>query len=704
MVHVLPRRTFRDADSDRIIDLVVFYRHLYEYWYHRGKWRAVLNRLVDFTNCVVLSILVFVFGLMFDWESALNCEGSDCARVQLIHSPTWPKNHKIAAFIFFAASVCAAAWELRRVVEGVWLHGEVHAYVQHVISVGYETPFHEYIRKFRTWRMTRGGHQELEDPDVDITGKQLPSLDDISWPDFLEIVCEVLRKDKGIVNRTKIDELRVVQTMMLIENFHIALHHHGILNRVPLCFASDDFITFLIGSMMEGYRVRSGEQAEKHLKEQLFLYTLLYMLTYPFIVSFHFLKLLVKNVAAVRTKPENFFKRSWSTTATWKMRLYNEVPHIAAARLYKGSDVADRIIHKAGAARENPILRVLERSSGSIIFLIVVASTINTALLNYGTVFDRTLVWWLSTALLVFGMSSRESQVVDREYNHESDLEELVCHTHYEQPAWRVSPSAFCKSISVELFPHRLWTITVAFFSVIFMPLVMLWIYKSDALTYFILFMKDHHRTVDGIGSLCTPSTFMIRHAGSTDSLAEGTEDSDREHMVQIRSEASTEDLQLSGRTGFNGGESYEWKVEKSIVSFAAVYPNWEEHYSKRNNDDLGVNALLNEIDGKLTESQLNMASGLPSSRPPPRTLEESIRPDPDDISTRQLTTHLREARNVGMIDALHRSTWNAFQATPRPGATSSSGDLKKQQQPPRTGGASGAGSGYGSLSAKDEI
>src|SRR5438552_3062679 len=82
-----PNRSNRDPTTGRILDLVVHFRHIYEFWYYRGRWNAVIARVIDLANALILWIMVFVFGLMFDWHTALNCEGTVCANAQLMHHP-----------------------------------------------------------------------------------------------------------------------------------------------------------------------------------------------------------------------------------------------------------------------------------------------------------------------------------------------------------------------------------------------------------------------------------------------------------------------------------------------------------------------------------------------------------------------------------------------------------------------------------------
>lgn len=541
--------SLRMSGSHRICDLHRLMRCVYKFWYHKGVWPAFVARLVDVANCVVLWYAVFFLGTMLNWDAALHCagEGADsCAGATLVHSPRLeglPGEHYFLLIVFLIAAGAATLLEVWRALETFALLSEVHAMVAPFANVGYISPVHSLLDFWHRYRAFGEDYEQIAMTD-------LPEVEDLPWSEFLARFCERVQTGKveGILQAEQFDELRAVQYLMIYDNFYIQLHHREALRDTGLDGADDNLLQFLVPCMFDEFNSFDTNTQDQLIKmrQKLLLYLVGHLVLYPFIISFFVVKVLVKNVAQLRSNPGEYFEREWAGTAKWVFRLYNEVEHISSARLHEGRAIAKEALKKAAQPPE--VYRFLQRLASTVVLGVVVLALLNTYLLTNGVVAGRTLFWWLSVALVGYSATSGEVPA-RREYTHLDDLARLTHVLHFDRPEWYGSASRFLRLLQWDFLHTRLYALTAAIARTLWMPLILLRVYTDQSLPRLIEFMARHSVRVEGIGAIAEPASFGVQRYPSDSSAA-----------VDALEEQ---------------GLSFEFKKERSLASFAAVYELW---------------------------------------------------------------------------------------------------------------------------------
>lgn len=638
--------SFRIPDTGSVQDVHLMMRTAYTFWTNEGAWGSIVQSVVDVLKCAVLASTIFVLGYMVDWDAATTCATEQqCMEANIVHSPSFstvPGAHSFLVSMFFVSAVAAVIYEVKKCVETAYLQFEMHGLLCHAIDCGARTPLHTLMQIWFQYRAGLEGHEQLPlDGDI-------PFLGDLSWSAFLRIFCTVVEGNRSTLRIQNFDELRAVQALMVYDNYFIALHQnflHPELSRglggPAIRLIDPPLLKFLIQSLFnDSNSLDVSCDQHKALRDKLFYYLVAYCLFYPLLVSHAVVKILVKNVAALRTKPTDYMERQWTQKAWLTFRLFNEVPHVAEERLVQAQRVGrDIFMH---ASRRNAIARFLERVTGTLIVVIMMFSIVNPAVLLGGVAAGRSMVWWLSTSFLVYGaVYSAEPSL--REYHHDEDVDRLIHLLHYERAEWRLSGKRCVAALEWDYFHSRIYLIATALGRGLVMPLILLKLYFDESVPLLIEFIQNNSSRVDGVGCLAASADFRDNYFNETP----------------------------RGRPQGNEDEA-RFKREKSIASFASLYPHWKTHVTC-SSDPLGIAAFVTELFERAIgstggEEAVNSVAGRAHSAVSPRTsgmpepagnpLLDSVMSSMRALSQPQ-TSRAHELQHliVSQVDDRHRSS-----------------------------------------------
>ncbi|PWV19686.1 hypothetical protein C3747_9g240 [Trypanosoma cruzi] len=537
----VPSFSLRYQGNGRIEDVHLFMRCLYQIWYFRGPWGCCLASCVDFLNSVVLFCAIFFLALMFDWSAALNCDEVSCGNVTLVHGIHLPTilgtNHMVLAFVLLLSSFMATCYEFLKFVETCSLQSELNGMLCGFVDCGYITPVHRFLHMCRAMRARAHGHEEMH-----LTGEP-KFIGDLSWGSFLDLVCERIQKDRafGVVAYKEFDSLRAVQALMVYDNYFIALHQHGILEKGTLKYVDNDLLKILICGLFDEFNtLKTGKNQVSLVRWQVLKYLAFYVLLYPFVVTLSLLRVLVKNAAVMRSDWGNYMTRDWSNHAQWTFRLYNEVPHILSARLSMGRVIAVDMVLKLKSYSSTE--RFIRRTASTIVFVTVILSFLNAPLFISGSVGGIPFVWWLSIALVAFTICA-EKVPVQREYNYQADLNRLILQLHYWKDEWFYSGEKFYTALTRDFLKSRFFVIIEDLAHTFFMPIILLGVLFDGSISELVDVVFNESVSVDGLGSVSKGSAFEL----------------------------------LCGDDGDDNvtASYFNEKSAKSIASFSSIYAGW---------------------------------------------------------------------------------------------------------------------------------
>jgi autophagy-related protein 9 len=551
--------SFRVPDTGSLRDVHLLVRTAQTQWLNEGAWRSVLASVVDVLKCCVLALSIFVLGFMVNWVGVVSCgTEQDCLQTPVIHTPSFqtvPGSHTLLLLILFSSAVVACLYECKRCVETCYLQYELHDMLSNTIDCGSRSPFHTLRDVWFRYRAAASGHEELPLSD------KMPALSDLSWSEFLHLFCTVIQKDKSLAihRQQRFDELRAIQALMVYDNYFIALHQrllhpeaaHGF-SGPAITLIDQSILRFLVQSLFDSSNCLDvAVDQHRAIRDKLFNYLIAYWAFYPFLVSHALVKMVVKNVAAFRARPSEFLDRQWTQKSWWAFRLFNEVTHVTDERLVAAQELANHMLGRI--RRPSAVAKFLERLSATIIVAILFIAFLNPSVLMGGMVAERSLVWWLSTWFLVYS-AFHVSDLPLREYHHKEDLQRLCHLIHYEAGGWNVSGSRCASSIQWDYFHSRWYLLAAALCKTLLMPLILLKLYFDESIPLLVEVIQANSSRVDGVGSIAADADFSHNPR-------------DMPQPRQLRSAATPDAWASSG--------DITYKHEKSIASFASVYPRW---------------------------------------------------------------------------------------------------------------------------------
>lgn len=557
--------SFRMEDTGSMRDVHLLMRTAYNQWKNEGTWRTIMEAVVDVLKCGVLALSIFVLGFMVNWDTVITCKTElECQQTPVMHSPSFktvPGAHTLLLLILFSSAVMACLYECKRCAETVYLQYELHDLLSRAIDCGPRSPFHTLRDIWFRYRAASSGHEELP------LGEDIPLLSDLSWSEFLHALCIVIQKEKSLAihRQQRFDELRAIQALMVYDNYFIALHQKLLhpessygFSGPAISLIDQSILRFLIQSLFDSSNCLDVVVDQRRaIGEKLFKYLVAYWAFYPFFVSHALVKMVVKNVAAFRARPSEFLDRQWTEKSWWSFRLFNEVPHVTDERLVAAQHLANEMLGRIG--RPSAFAKFIERLSATVIVAILFLSFMNPAVLMGGIVADRSLVWWLSTWFLVF-TAFHASELPLREYNHKRDLRTLCHLIHYERAVWSVSGSRWGTSVQWDYFQSRWYVLGAALMKTLLMPLILLKLYFDDSIPLLVEVIQEHSSRVDGVGSIASDADF-----------SHNPNDAPHPHPLRL----CRPNLEAATAQSFSGDVHY--KHEKSIASFASVYPRWRQ-------------------------------------------------------------------------------------------------------------------------------
>lgn len=672
---LFPTTSLRVPDTGHCRDVHLLMRCSYDFWVYGGVWPAVVTHLIDAANCVVVWLFVFVLAFVVDWEAVASCKDAEhCG--PLFQRPSFahtPGDHTLFAVIFLCAATAAFLIELSRCVESYYLLSEVHHLMSDVVDCGFITPFHSLTSFWYQYRegyaavrleavgttsaagvdptrMSAGDNDEGADGEGTASSSSSLLLADHSWNSFLHKLCEVVRRDRtlGIVDKRSFDELRAIQILMVYDNFLISMHHHRVFQGCALQYVDDSILKFLLASLFDDYNAFDpGRDQHEVIQKKLFWYLVAYWSLYPFLISFFLVKLIVRNVALMKTKPSEYAERQWSPEAVWRFRLLNEVVHVVAERCREAQALATEMSQRVQRPSEG--FRFLERIASTVVLTVILMSAVNTSTLTNGFAWGRSLVWWLSTAVIIHSVVHRpdpsssggRANAAHRcEYFHEADLTKLIHLLHYDEPEWFTSASRWATTLQWDYFHSRAYLLLAAVGRTLFMPLILLRVYFDDSLPRMISFLQQRSSRVNGVGTMAVDADFRMEGAENVTPRGERNRAADAASAAFWLSGGGAGGAAHANRQYHRGGEDdddamgdedevemqnmahptttttttvpaaavaddpttttmmtmmLEMKKVKSIASFAAVYPQWRRKAVA--DDSLGIATFLSTLE-----------------------------------------------------------------------------------------------------------
>lgn len=382
-------------------------------------------------------------------------------------------------------------------------------------------------------------------------------------------------------------ELDIANRLMRYDNFMIGLVSAGLIHvDVPvLCHSRIAVISYLLESIIKQWLVsllrdesrfamlKSEFHFEKILQTAPWyfrIWGLLYFLFMPFSIIYQLSYMFFRYADELRSRPGHMSSRQWTPYARWRLRHYDELPHIFRMRANGSIEYAEKYVQCFTNGKLEHLARFVALIAGAFVAVLLAMSVWDSNILVKVTIANQTILWYLTLFGILLAAArasvSNESQMVDPTFA----MQQLHEMSHMTLPAWVRSPlSKETYDDVTRMFTYRFFMVLDSLFAAISAPIILLFILPRR-MGKILEFIRTNSTVIDGLGpvysvALLRPQWMEGRRPDEV-SNADGS-------VLEPTNAAS--DALLLGNASPDAQDMDQRKMERSLVVFSRNNPGW---------------------------------------------------------------------------------------------------------------------------------
>ncbi|KAH0785295.1 autophagy protein [Histomonas meleagridis] len=285
----------------------------------------------------------------------------------------------------------------------------------------------------------------------------------------------------------------------------------------------------------------------------------------PFVLIFELLYLFFNYAQAIRNSPDSLSRRRWTTQAKWKIREYNELPHLFNERISKSYEFANVYMDLFPSSIVQPLLKLLSFISGAFIAVIFVIGlcTDSGHLLNIKIFGNKSLTWALSIAVSIYGVCKVSITPDSHPYTPNEALTEVEKYIHYDFREQSNSANSWITySTFASMFQPISKQICFDLFSAILTPLLFTFVMPMKA-SQIVDFINKNSIEHPKLGWICAFSSFE-------------SADGKSQFFVPIEQRQKLQQSMMNFKGGDNGDNSkplIEFDEPKDLINAGIFAP-----------------------------------------------------------------------------------------------------------------------------------
>ena len=538
-----------------------FLGRVYQYHLSRGYTPLLATRITSLLS-ISFTLLFSTFLITFvNWNNLIDCayDRGVCSQLSIWRSMTEILHSSSIVFISVYFSLFSLYW--------LW----------NLVTLGYEIQDYNQVRTFYREKLCIDDHR----------------LREWEWGDILRLCIEHLEPKHSTKNASSLSVLDYTSRMLRVENYITALlnaqyktSENTVEPVLDLLFSKEPGSFDLFGMTVEWSiwwciflsggiftptaRLHKEDIKPEALRSRIWYTSILFALLMPFLLLFMTMMFILKQLDRFSNSNSELYRassRECSLRTKWMLREYNELQETHTRRLQQASSDADQYLNHF----TNPLTETLGRFvgfvSGSIVGVLLVLTLIDSNILLYITLGEKTLVWHLALWSAILTLSRlfvsktkqpngvrtiQEAESIEtihqdfrtlaksmkwckKEWQHRAHTEEV-----YHDVSMMFPPSIvlFCRELVATFLTP--WTLYTRFYP------------KADQISEFII---QSTRCIPSIGDVCYHSTLQIH-------------DEEEQLIMDIHREHPSSGLYCSK---FIEPKS---KLQQSTLSFIKQYPD----------------------------------------------------------------------------------------------------------------------------------
>lgn len=492
-----------------VTNLDIFLQDVYDYYLGNGWYCIALQRFLNLTVVVFVIWLSTFMGNCIDYHKLTNGSSNKLSDVYIEHC--YAKTSFIQK-LFFTILGLILILRVKHTWEELCDFKEIHLFYKHLL--------------------------DIKDDE----------LQTISWPQIVKRIIFLkdqhtnavvsLIEDNNVIDSKVTQDLKskdrlnahdIANRLMRKDNYMIAIFNKNILNRaltVPafktyfltktlewnlkLCII--DFMFTKEGQLKQSVLSQNNRpKLANSLRKRFKLAGLLSIILTPFLVVYFVLYFFLKFFYDFKTNPGLLNSREYSPFAKWKMREFNELPHLFDERLKFSVEGADEYLEQFPKEMTNIIMKFLSFISGSLLTVLVLFTIFDHEnFLNFELTEGRTVLFYISGLGAIFTICKNNISSTNYVFDPEASLKYVSKFTHYLPQSWDGRyHSIEVKQEFCQLYNLKLVLIGKEICSLILLPW-MLYVSLPSASEKIIDFFRDFSVHVDGIGYVCSFAMFNL--------------------------------------------------------------------------------------------------------------------------------------------------------------------------------------------------
>ncbi|KAG2188048.1 hypothetical protein INT44_000799 [Umbelopsis vinacea] len=404
---------------------------------------------------------------------------------------------------------------------------------------------------------------------LDVSDKDMAT---ITWQEILERIISVRESNPNMASTApiKLDAHDIANRIMRKDNYLIALFNKDILNiTIPLPYLRNMHVftrdlEWNLSFCVLSYVFDSNGQIRKRflkdknravlaegLRRRFIIMGFLNLICAPFILAYLIIYFFFRYFEEYHKNPGAIGSRNYSPFAKWKLREFNELPHLFKRRLNSSHVSANKYLDQFPKDKTALIARFVAFISGSFAGILAIITLFDSeALLNFELTPNGTILFYIGLFGGLFAVSRGLIPDDTLVFEPEQDIRKVIEVTHYFPNEWRGKlHTDEVKGQFSQMFDMKITLFLQEFLSILFTPLV-LWYSLPQCSTQIIDFFREFTVHVDGLGYVCSFALFDFRRHGN----------------VKYGAPVAVQDEHYVSNNG---------KMEKSFLNFKANNPSW---------------------------------------------------------------------------------------------------------------------------------
>lgn len=510
----LPYKTIDEIRKDQaewmwanVHNVDKFLDSAYDYYASHGIWSMVLKQAIQFLTLAFVYTLSTFTMFCIDYSKLPGSTKLEQVRIAkcTLNLPWW---WNIATFVFVGYMVYSSFLFLQNMP--------------------------------RQWSMHNFYHYLLDIPDTDIQN--------VSWPDVVEKLMELRdsnvhtasnhtktqRSMLQVQSKQRMDAHDIANRLMRRDNYIIAMINKDILNcsvNLPY-FGKKNFFTKGLewnlsvclmdwvfdknGQVNAKFRTtRDRKELVKELKKKfrgfaavnlvISIPVALGSIAYRFLTSF----------TEYQKNPAELGAKKFSLHAEWKMRDFNEVPHLFDRRKRMAYPFANRYLDQFPKDKLSQLCRFAAFVPGSLAAVLGVITLWDPDLFLGFEIAGKTALFWLGifgTLFVTFRSAAADEE--DDLWDPEIAMNAVISHTHYCPDSWknRLYSDEVRKEFS-SMYKLEALLFLEDLAGIIMTPWILYWSLPNSA-EQIIDFFREFTIHVDGLGTVCSYAVFDFKNGG----------------------------------------------------------------------------------------------------------------------------------------------------------------------------------------------